>query len=317
MKKQISLLLMLVVVLSVANVLATEQEWQGNIVNIEVNPLDFGFIWGSTSDAKPTILTVTPQGAAPPETSLYVVKDDGTGSFGDPSTQFLSLDLDLTLDELFAGDGFSYTYTVLEGGIYNGAAPIVAVFELEDGSHIVLFPGWGSRTGEHTLIFSDDVAEDTGGNNVVDFVVYNDLYGDTSNRWSNGGSYPAWTNTKALSGCPVDGTEKVVRTFFMHQGANTGQEDRLESILLNQEEIFLGGGLGLQVSAIDVNVAEGSADVMFSLEEDGTFEDKNSISLPIPLNPLNQETLWVQLQNVGLEDVSGTITYTINTEFQE
>lgn len=160
------------------------------------------------------------------------MEDDG-GPFGSESTEGLVIDIatGVTLNDLFAGDGFQYTYEVKDGGDYDGAAPIVAKITIDDGSHVVLYPGWGDRTGEHTLTFSDDTAWDTGGNNVVDFTVYNaDLTGGA--QWSNGGSYPAWTDTKALSGCPVDGDEVVTRIAFMTQGANTGQIDELQSVEL-------------------------------------------------------------------------------------
>ena len=155
--------------------------------------------------------------------------DDG-GIFGSRSNEVVGIPVDLTLDEIFAGDGLQYTYTVLDGGVYDGAAPIIAVLTLENGWRVVLFPGWGARTGTHTLTFNDTTAYDTGGNHYVDFVVYRDIFGDQLNRWSSKPSYPGWTATKALPGCPVTGSEKVTRIAIQHQAANTGQRDRLVSL---------------------------------------------------------------------------------------
>ncbi len=172
--------------------------------------------------------------------NLYAVptSSDDQGSFGEESTQFYSEDLfpGTTLDDIFADSGFSYTYNVTDGGAHSGASPLVAVFELDDGRHIVLFPGWGTRTGVNTLTFSDVLAEDTGGNNVVDFTIYtSDFQGGA--QWSSNNQYGDWnflksTGSSSNGALPLTGSEQVVRVFFMHQGAGTGQVDDLLSYTL-------------------------------------------------------------------------------------
>lgn len=157
--------------------------------------------------------------------------DDG-GVFGSADNEVVGIPVSLTLDEVFAGDGLQYMFTVLDGGTSNGAAPIIAVLTLGDGRHVVLFPGWETRTEgtTYTLQFGDTVAQVTPytSNYYVDFVVYPHDF--SYQAWSNGPSYPAWTATKALSGCPVVGSEVVTRIAVQHQAANTGQKDSLDSL---------------------------------------------------------------------------------------
>lgn len=156
-----------------------------------------------------------------------------------------------TLDDLFEGNGLQYEYNVLIGGTYSGASPAIAVIDLDDGRHIVLFPGWGSRTGTHTLTFSDTVASDTGGNNVVDFTIYNaDFSGGP--QWSSNSQYGNWDYLKA-SGSSTGGAlpsgigedTVVTRVYIMTQGANTGEKDQIESMLIDGDEyIFIEGDSG-------------------------------------------------------------------------
>lgn len=150
---------------------------------------------------------------------------DNNTNFGSGDNEVVAFPTSgLTLNALFAGVGLKYTYTVLAG---DGAPPIVAVLDLIGGRHIVLFPGWGARTGTHTLQFSDSIAYDTGGNHLVDFVVYDS---DFHKIWGSPGSYPAYNDIKTSSGCPIIGTETVTRVAIQHQGANTGETDRLDSL---------------------------------------------------------------------------------------
>jgi len=156
--------------------------------------------------------------------------------FGKSSHELVTIEpaTTYTLDDLFAEDGLQYSYTVLNGGDYDGASPIIAMIHLDDGRHVVLFPGWGSRTGAQSLQYSDTVSKSTvdGGVVVVDFVVYESDFVD---RWSNGGSYPAWTATKLLTGCPVTGSEVVASVAIAHQSGGCGESDQLESLSYGSE----------------------------------------------------------------------------------
>jgi hypothetical protein len=170
----------------------------------------------------------SPDGVGITTTYNTEITDDNT-NFGSRSNAVVEIGTSLTLDGIFAGEGLKYTYTVLVGGTYNGASPVVAVLDLDDGSgrHIVLFPGWGDRTGTHTLQFSDTVAYDTGGNHYVDFVVYDS---DFHKIWGSPRSYPAYIGIKTSPLCPITGTETVKTVAIQHQGANTGEKDRVESL---------------------------------------------------------------------------------------
>jgi hypothetical protein len=155
------------------------------------------------------------------------ITDDNT-NFGSRSNEIVAIGTSLTLDKVFADVGLKYEYTVIAGGTYNGASPIIAVLDLADGRHIVLFPGWGNRlSGSYYLQFSDTIAYDSGGNNYVDFVVYDSTFHKT---WGSPGSYPAYNGIKTSPGCPITGNEIVARVAIQHQGANTGEKDRLESL---------------------------------------------------------------------------------------
>ncbi len=167
-----------------------------------------------------------------------LAKDDNT-NFGSSTNEALGIDVNLNLDELFAGDGLQYEYTVLDGGSFNGAASAIAVIDLFDGRHIVLFPGWGDRTGTHTLEFSDtlSVATSDSGDKVVDFVIYDSSW---ISSWSSNNEYGNWNFLKASGSStggvlPLIGDEVVTRVAIQHQAANTGQEDQIESMLVNGE----------------------------------------------------------------------------------
>ena len=133
----------------------------------------------------------------------------------------------LTLNDLFAGDGLSYTYTIIDGGAYDGASPVMAVIDLDDGRHVMLYAGWGARTGQNTLTFSETTAYDTGGNHLVDFVVYDDAH---VKIWGSPGSYPPFAGIKTSPSVPITGTEVVTRIAIQHQAANTGETDSLDSL---------------------------------------------------------------------------------------
>jgi len=134
-----------------------------------------------------------------------------------------------TLDEIFSGTGLQYGYTVVDGGTYNGASPIVAVLDLDDGRHIALFPGWGARADDtsHSLQFSGTVATATadGGSVPVDFA----LYPSDFSSWLYG-SGPSYGDFEAIKADTVllNGSEVVVSISFQHQAANTGETDRLD-----------------------------------------------------------------------------------------
>jgi hypothetical protein len=153
------------------------------------------------------------------------ITDDNT-NFGSRSNEIVAIGTSLTLDQVFAGDGLKYEYTVIDGGTYGGASPIIAVLDLADGRHIVLFPGWGNRpSGSYYLQFSDTIAYDSGGNHYVDFVVYDSTF---HKIWGSPGSYPAYNGIKTSPSCPITGSETVIRVAIQHQGANTGEKDRLD-----------------------------------------------------------------------------------------
>ena len=172
--------------------------------------------------------------------------DDYDTTITDDNTNFGSRDNEavaatwipsgLTLDALFAGGGFSYTYTVIDGGLWAGASPVMAVIDLADGRHIILYPGWGGRTGTHTLTFSDTVAADTGGNNLVDFTIYAPDFSGGA-QWSSCAEYGNWNYLKASGSStggalPLTGTEVVTRIAIQHQAANTGETDRVDSMTI-------------------------------------------------------------------------------------
>ena len=162
----------------------------------------------------------------------------------------VGFNVDADLDELFANGGLEYAYTVLNGGTYNGAASAMAVIDLDDGRHVVLFPGWGSRTGTNTLTFSDTVASDTGGNGYVDFIVYDSNWIKVE---GSPGSYPAWTILKT-SLTTVDGNTEATRVRILTQGADTGQEDQIETMLVNGVDyVFIEGtnGDGFTISSLN------------------------------------------------------------------
>lgn len=146
----------------------------------------------------------------------------------------------LTLNQVFAGDGFEYGYTVVQGGTYNGASPIVAVLELSDGRRVVLFPGWGDRTGSESLQFSDTVATSTsdGGAVPVDFVIYDSNF---NKLWGSSAQYGNWNFLKASGSStggalPLTGSEVVVKISIQHQAANTGEQDRLDSLSFDSQQ---------------------------------------------------------------------------------
>jgi len=171
--------------------------------------------------------TYSPDGVGITTTYTVQTTDDNT-NFGNNEVVAFAITSGLTLDSLFAGAGLSYTYTVLNGGLWNGASPVIVVIDLLDGRHVILYPGWGTRTGTHTLTFSDTVASDTGGNNLVEFAVYDAAF--SSGWWGSAPGYPAWTGTKAKATCPVVGTEVVTRIAIQHQAANTGETDQIVSL---------------------------------------------------------------------------------------
>ena len=158
-----------------------------------------------------------------------VAKDDNT-NWGSNNNEAVGINVDLTLDELFAGDGLQYEYTVLDGGTNNGASPAIAVIDLADGRHIILFPGWGDRDETCTLHYSETEASDTCENYYVDF----SLQPDDFSSWLYG-SGPTYGDFEFVKGDTplIDGTEVVTRVTSQHQAANTGQEDQIESMLIN------------------------------------------------------------------------------------
>ena len=164
---------------------------------------------------------------------------DGNTNFGSTDNELVAFPITsgLTLNDLFAGGGFSYAYTIIDGGAFDGASPVIAVIDLDDGRHVILYPGWGARTGAHTLTFSDTVASDTGGNNLVDFTIYaSDFAGGA--QWSSNSEYGNWNYLKASGSStggalPLTGTEVVTRIAIQHQAANTGEIDRLDSLTFN------------------------------------------------------------------------------------
>jgi len=150
--------------------------------------------------------------------------------FGSQNNELVAIGVSLTLNAIFAGDGLKYTYTVLAGGANSGASPIIAVLDLSDGRHIALFPGWGARTGTHTLQFSNTVAADTGGNNLVELV----LYPADFSVWLYGSMHCGYGDFEAVNADTtlLDGTEVVTRIAIQHQAAGTMETDRLESLAI-------------------------------------------------------------------------------------
>jgi len=199
------------------------------------------------------------------------ITDDNT-NFGSKSNEVVAIvpEGTLTLDDLFAGNGLKYEYTVVEGGTYSGASPIIAVLDLSDGRHIVLFPGWDTRNINNPfyLQFSDTVAianSSTHSNEAVDFVVYDSTF---HKIWSSPGNYPAWTGIKASPNVPVNGKEIVTRVAIQHQGANTGEKDRLESLAFTPKSYKF------------IQVTEGTS---FPLQpgQEASFVIKNSFALAL------------------------------------
>jgi len=195
------------------------------------------------------------------------ITDDNT-NFGSKSNEVVAIvpEGTLTLDNLFADNGLKYEYTVVEGGTYSGASPIIAVLDLNDGRHIVLFPGWGNRSpGSYYLQFNGTVAYDSGGNHYVDFVVYD---ADFHRTWGSPGSYPAWNGIKTSPDVPVKGDEIVTRVAIQHQGANTTETDRLESLAFGQKSYKF------------IQVTEGTP---FPLQpgQEASFVIKNSFALAL------------------------------------
>ncbi len=181
-------------------------------------------------------------------TTTYVkpVALDDEANWGEE--EVVGLEVDGTLNELFAGEGLQYTYTVLDGGIHNGAAPAVAVVNLVDGRHIILFPGWGARTGTHTLEFSETVAQDTGGNTFVDFALQPNGFG----AWIYG-SGPSYGDFEFVKGdtAELDGTEEISRVWIMTQGVNTGAEDQIKSMLVKGIEYEFISGVSGDIFTVD------------------------------------------------------------------
>ena len=171
-------------------------------------------------------------------TLVHEITDDNT-NFGSSDNEVVAFSppAGLTLDGLFVGAGLSYTYTIINGGTWAGASPVVAVIDLADGRHVVLFPGWGARTSSQSLQFSDTVATctvDVGGPAVVDFTVYTSNFAGGA-QWSSNNQYGNWNYLKASGSStggvlPLTGNEYVTRIAIMHQGANTGETDRINSL---------------------------------------------------------------------------------------
>lgn len=154
---------------------------------------------------------------------------DNSTDFGSRNNEVVAIvpELGLTLNALFAGDGLRYRYTIIDGGLWAGASPIIAVIDLQDGRHIALYPGWGGRTGTHTLQFSETVAtcDADSGAVPVDFALYPGdfsqwLYGSVSCGYGN------FADVKADTGL-INGSEVVTRIAIQHQAANTGETDQL------------------------------------------------------------------------------------------
>jgi len=163
---------------------------------------------------------------------------DNNHNFGSRDNEVVAFlpETGLTLDDLFAGNGLSYAYTIINGGTYTGASPIIAVIDLADGRHVVLFPGWGARTGGESLQFSDTVATSTsdGGAVPVDFTVYASNFAGGA-QWSSNAQYGNWNFLKATGSStggslPLGGNEFVTRIAIQHQGADTGETDRIDSL---------------------------------------------------------------------------------------
>ncbi len=179
--------------------------------------------WRQEPDLEPTGLDV--------DATAYItqITDDNT-NWGSRDNEVVAFSPSgLTLDDLFAGAGLSYTYTIIDGGLYDGASPIVAVIDLADGRHIILFPGWGNRADgtSYTLQYSETVAHDTGGNSYVDF----SLQPNDFSSWLYG-SGPTYGDFEFVKGDTslIDGTEVVTRVAIQHQAANTGETDKLDSL---------------------------------------------------------------------------------------
>lgn len=175
-------------------------------------------------------LAVATVSAATVEYNVTITDDNNNWGSRDNEAVGIPITSGLTLDELFAGDGLMYNYTVLDvGTVYNGDAPVIAVIDLEDGRHIILFPGWGARAenASFTLQFSETVAHDSGGNNYVDFSLQPANF--SSWLYGSGSTYGDFEFVKANTEL-LNGSEVVTRIAIQHQAANTGQKDRLDSL---------------------------------------------------------------------------------------
>ena len=197
--------------------------------------------WIRNSASVPVDVTFTNNDPADESiiTTYTVQTTDDNTNWGDNEVVAFPIASGITLDELFDDAGLSYTYTVLDGGQWDGASPVIAVIDIDDGRHIILYPGWGTRTGSHSLQFSDTVATCTAdsGNVVVDFTIYtSDFQGGA--QWSSNNQYGNWNYLKASGSStggplPLTGTEVVTRVAIQHQAANTGETDKLDSLTID------------------------------------------------------------------------------------
>ncbi len=166
-------------------------------------------------------------------TSINTDCEDDNRDFGSSDNEAFSFTVDATLDQLFDGEGLTLNYDVIEGGLHNGAAPVMVVIDLYDGRHVILYAGWGDRTGSEKLQYSDTVslATSDGGDRVVDFTIYDNAWIRT---FSSSPGYPGFDGVKSMSG--LTGLEKAVRVAVAHQAAASGQVDRVTSITIKGTE---------------------------------------------------------------------------------
>jgi len=178
------------------------------------------------------------------ETTYSTDITDNNTDFGSQSNEVMAVipGEGLTLNDLFAGNGLSYKYTVIDGGAYDGASPVIAVIDLENGRHITIYPGWGDRTGTHTLQYSETVSKATSdsGDKVVDFVLEYSNFRDDKLYKSVTCGYGDFEDVKADT-TELDGTEIVTRVAIQHQAANTGETDRLQWLKFGGITYVLGG----------------------------------------------------------------------------
>jgi len=166
---------------------------------------------------------------------------DNNAIFGLPHNAVVSFSPSgMTLNDVFAGNGLIMNFTIANGGTYSGASPAMIVLSLSDGRYVILYAGWGARTGSQSLQFSDTVATSTsdGGNVPVDFTVYNSSL--IAAMWSSNNQYGNWnflksTGSSTGGALPLTGSELVTKITVQSQGANTGEIDTINSLSFDSE----------------------------------------------------------------------------------